>query len=300
MPTLLLPEHFRCDDFFAFHLRDQQNIAEIVENKQLRKGIIWHNNPAQINLRIDNQQAIISLDIDSSKLDSSKNTSDKEQIAALGKNLLGLHQGVEQFEECYLTDPRLGKLIKNQRGLRIYQSASPFEALVWAIIGQQISVHAAIAIRRRFIQAVGMQHSSGIWCFPNEQQVNQVDDDTLRQTGFSTGKIVALRALCDAIKNQQLDLSVQITSSNVAHLTEQLLSIKGIGPWTVSYALLRGFNYLDGSLHGDVAVRRNLQILLTQDEQPNAKETEKWLAQYSPWRALVAAHLWRSQSAAGY
>ena len=300
MPTLLLPKYYRFDDFFAFHLRDQQNVAEIVENKQLRKGIIWHNKPAQISLYIDDHQAKISLDIDSSKQSSLKNISDEEQIINLGKHILGLHQDVEQFEEKYLADPLLGKLIKNQRGLRIYQSASPFEALVWAIIGQQISVHAAIAIRRRFIQAIGVQHSSGIWCFPNEQQVSQVDDDILRQAGFSTGKIIALRALCDAIQNQQLDLSSQITPTNVTQITEQLLSIKGIGPWTVSYALLRGFNYLDGSLHGDVAVRRNLQMLLSLDEQPNMKETEKWLTQYSPWRALVAAHLWRSQSVAGY
>ena len=35
--------------------------------------------------------------------------------------------------------------------------------------------------------------------------------------------------------------------------------LKGIGPWTVDYALLRGFARLDGSLHGDAAVRRQLQ-----------------------------------------
>lgn len=295
MSTILLPEHYRSDDFFAFHLRDQQNIAEIVDENCLRKGIIWQGNAAQIHLHIENQKAVISLDIDSSNFSVSE-----KQASSLGQHMLGLNQDVAKFEQQYSADPILEKLINHQKELRIYQSTSPFEALVWAIIGQQISVHAAIAIRRRFIQAVGIQHSSGIWCFPTEQQVMLVDDDILRQTGFSTGKIIALRALCDAIQNQHLDLSQQVSPENVAVITEQLLSIKGIGPWTVSYALLRGFNYLDGSLHGDVAVRRNLQKLLQQETQPTAKETEKWLEQFSPWRALVAAHLWRSQSAAGY
>ncbi len=77
-----------------------------------------------------------------------------------------MKQNIDEFEKRYLETPILGQLIEKQRGLRIYQSASAFEALVWAIIGQQISVHAAIAIRRRFIQAVGIQHASGIWCFP--------------------------------------------------------------------------------------------------------------------------------------
>lgn len=299
MPTvtsqLILPANFRTDDFFAFHLRDRQNIAEIVENNVLRKGILWDNSPAQLIIAINHQMASISLDVD-----GSNNVASDQKMVEMGKHMLGLQQAVEQFETQYLSHPVIGQLIQHQQGLRIYQSASAFEALVWAIIGQQISVTAAIAIRRRFIQSTGSRHSSGIWCFPNEQQVAATDDGTLRETGFSAGKIVAIRALCAAIIDKQIDLSMQLDQHNQQQLTNQLLSLKGIGPWTISYALLRGFNYLDGSLHGDVAVRRNLQPLLNMEAQPTAKETEKWLMEFSPWRALVAAHLWRSQSAAGY
>ena len=292
---LLLPPHYRVDDFFAFHLRDPQNIAEIVTENTLRKGIIWQQYPAQITLSIENHNATFSLDIDALQVSATQH-----EKLTLSTHLLGLNQPVELFEDIYLSHPILGKLITPQRGVRVYQSASTFEALVWAIIGQQISVLAAIAIRRRFIQAVGMQHSSGIWCFPTVQQVAQVDDNILRKTGFSTGKIIALRGVCEAIENQRLDLDLTVTPDNVEDVTAQLLAIKGIGPWTISYALLRGFNYLDGSLHGDVAVRRNLQTLLNHTEQPSTKETQHWLVQFAPWRALVAAHLWRYQSAAGY
>nr|WP_278978147.1 3-methyladenine DNA glycosylase 2 [Providencia alcalifaciens] len=293
--TISLPPYYRIDDFFAFHLRDPQNIAEIVEKNTLRKGIIWQGHAAQIRLSIDDKQATLQLDVDSAETPPTPN-----ELHHLAIHLLGLNQPIEQFEEQYLTHPILGKLIAPQRGVRVYQSATTFEALVWAIIGQQISVLAAIAIRRRFIQAVGQQHSSGIWCFPTAESVMNVDDEMLRQSGFSLGKIIALRGLCDAIQAGKLDLESAVIPDNVNDVTAQLLAIKGIGPWTVSYGLLRGFNYLDGSLHGDVAVRRNLQTLLTQDTQPSAKETQEWLTQFTPWRALVAAHLWRSQSAAGY
>lgn len=292
---LRLPSHYLSSDFFAFHLRDQQNVAEIVDGNTLHKGLIWRQQVTKVNLRIKAQHATLSVDIDSPTV-----IPQESELHSLAKHLLGLKQPIEEFEAQYITDSVIGQLIEQQKGLRIYQSANAFEALVWAIIGQQISVHAAIAIRRRFIQAVGLQHTSGIWCFPDVQLVGQVSNDVLRQTGFSTGKIIALRALCEAIENQQIDLSQPVDHENAHIITEQLLQIKGIGPWTVSYALLRGFNYLNGSLHGDVAVRRNLQTLLAKQEQPTAKETEKWLAQYSPWRALVAAHLWRSQSVAGY
>ena len=69
-------------------------------------------------------------------------------------------------------------------------------------------------------------------------------------------------------------------------------SIKGIGPWTQSYILLRGYGVLDGSMHGDVVVRKRLGALLNLPEAPDQAFTQQWLAQFGSWKALVAAHLW--------
>ncbi|MNG37440.1 hypothetical protein D3C84_1247910 [compost metagenome] len=65
----------------------------------------------------------------------------------------------------------------------------------------------------------------------------------------------------------------------------------------MDYALLRGFARLDGSLHGDVAVRRQLQRLLGAAEKLEQGFVRDWLAPFSPWRALVAAHLWAMPAA---
>ena len=76
----------------------------------------------------------------------------------------------------------------------------------------------------------------------------------------------------------------------------RLSAIRGIGPWTIDYTLLRGFASVDGSLHGDVAVRRGLQRLLEREEKIGADEAKHWLADFAPWRALAAAHLWAAES----
>ena len=82
-------------------------------------------------------------------------------------------------------------------------------------------------------------------------------------------------------------------------IEQQLLAIKGIGPWTLNYCLLRGYGWPDGSLHGDVAVRRAIG-LLQKEEKPDAAAARIWLDQFQPWRALVAAHLWASLSDKSY
>ena len=86
---------------------------------------------------------------------------------------------------------------------------------------------------------------------------------------------------------------------DVAAASAQLLAVKGIGPWTVNYTLLRGYGWPDGSLHGDVAVRKALARLQGVERITEA-QTRDWLAPFAPWRALVAAHLWASLSAKAY
>src|SRR5690606_10073352 len=119
----------------------------------------------------------------------------------------------------------------------------------------------------------------------------------LRRAGLSQAKADGLMGLSNAMLAGQVDLT---PTGDLEALRERLLAIRGIGPWTISYAMLRGFAWLDGSLHGDVAVRKNLQRLLRREDKLTANETEAWLAPFSPWRALVAAHLWAMKAADGY
>ena len=316
MPTqistrLKLPTNYQRDNFFAFHQRDAQMLSEIVKSDQLIKGICWHNLPALLTLTFKKQQLAAELHIDSGrkKLDT---VQIKQELQYLVKHMLGLNQTIHEFESFIQNHPHLGPLITKQSGLRVPQSASAFEALSWAITGQQISVSAAVSLRRNLIRYAGVQHSSGIYCYPDAAQLVAFTVDELRAQGFSQTKAQTILELARLIHSGDLPLEKWLRDywkSNLLpaqDIHDRLIQVKGVGPWTISYALLRGYGWLDGSLHGDVAVRRNLQWLLAVDKQISNEEkiseatTKEWLAEFSPWRALVAAHLWAMQKADGY
>ncbi len=214
--------------------------------------------------------------------------------------MLGLTQQVEAFERDYREHPQIGCLIKRNAGLRVPLAPAPFEALAWAITGQQISVSAAVSVRRKLIRAVGLKHSSGLWCFPEPCQVAAMTQAELRRLGFSKTKAGTLIALSEQVEAGLLPLNAWIDAPPEEEIRARLLAIRGVGMWTINYALLRGFGCLDGSLHGDVAVRRNLQALLQRKDKVGEAEAQAWLAQFSPWRALVAAHLWAMQKTEGF
>ncbi len=284
---------FRPDDLLAFHGRDAAGVAERVGERSLRKGLMWRGLPASLSLEFRSGRAHAQLCVDGAATHD-----DQARFEAMARRMLGLTQPVEEFEARFRDHPRVGALIASRPGLRVPVTATPFEALTWAVTGQQISVAAALSLRRRLIVAADVRHSDGLLCHPDAPRIASLGAAKLRDAGFSRTKIDALLALSLLVNEQRLPLDSWAEDPPIEQIRERLQAVRGVGPWTVSYTLLRGFGWLDGSLHGDVAVRRALQTLLGSSRKISEAEAKEWLADFSPWRALVAAHLWALQSIA--
>lgn len=284
--SIPLADDFRVGDALDFHGRDTLAVAERIDGHCLQKGLMWEGQAASLTIRLEIGHADVELAIDGIT------NANQDALIQMVRRMLGLTQRIEDFESIYRTHPQLGLLIARQPGLRVPLSATPFEALTWAITGQQISIGAAISLRRKFIQLTGVKDSSGLACYPDAGKVANLSETELRQAGFSQTKAQTLIMLSREVAANRLPLKAWMTTMPVEEIHKQLLSLRGIGPWTVNYALLRGFGWLDGSLHGDAAVRRKLQLLLSSTEKVTESFTERRLAEFSPWRALVAAHLW--------
>lgn len=286
--TLELPRDYRVADLLTFHRRDVHALAERVLGDGLDKAVLWQGLPACLSLRFESARVRACLAVDGQVV------GDAGPLRELVAHMLGLTQPVGEFEAAYAGHPLLGALIGATPGLRVPQSATPFEALSWAISGQQISLPVAISLRRKLIQLAGRPHSSGLYCYPDAQAVAGLEEAQLRAAGFSQAKTQALLLLLLSrqIVAGNLPLDEWLADEPAEAIAERLLALRGIGPWTVDYALLRGFARLDGSLHGDAAVRRQLQRLLGSADKLSQPFTRDWLAPFSPWRALVAAHLW--------
>lgn len=283
---IALPRGYRTQDVLAFHSRDSEGVAEQVTDTRLRKAVMLGGVPVLLDVAIGAREALCSIEADA-VLDAAQEAMVADALA----NILGLRIDPNRFFNFVKGDPLLEPLARQHKGLRIVQSATVFEALTWAVIGQQINLTFAIALRRTFIQQAGRRHSSGMWCYPEARDVAKLDVDELLSRKFSRSKAETLIRLARLVADGELSLD---RTGDVAAASEALLAVKGIGPWTVNYALLRGYGYEDCSLHGDVAIRSALQRLMGADEKPSIADTERWLAAYAPHRTMVAAHLWAS------
>ena len=288
--TFELPPGYRLDDILAFHSRDAEGLAEQVTPERLRNGVLLGGTPVVLDVGVEPGSARCLVDADG---EITPMLQAQAHDALL--NILGLRIDPAAFADFVRDDPVLGPVVARQPGLRIVQSATVFEALTWAIIGQQINLPFAIALRRSFIQLAGRPHSSGLWCYPEAPDVARLALQDLTTRKFSRAKAETLLRFAGLVSDGSLVLD---RARPVAEVTQELLAIKGIGPWTVNYALLRGYGYPDCSLQGDVAIRTAFHRLLGGEERPGIAATEQLLARYAPHRTMAAAYLWASLSEA--
>ncbi len=199
------------------------------------------------------------------------------------------------FERHFSSDPQLGKLFARQRGLRIPLTPSPWEALAWAIMGQQISLKAAVSLRRALILAYGAPHSGGLRAHPSAYAVAKVAAEDLRQLGFSNSKAEYLIAAARAVASGELPLADwgasrgQVSALRAARM---MGNVRGIGPWTVQYVFLRGFGLADCLPAGDAGLARGLGRLT--GERPAEPALREFMARFAPYRSLATCHVWAS------
>ncbi len=195
---------------------------------------------------------------------------DTEQALACVRRILGTERDVSDFYRHAQKMPWLAPLARRMRGLKPPRYPALFEACANAIIFQQVSLHAASAIMRRLIVALGTQveHDSvPLVMFPTVERFLGADDAVIRAAGLSASKLATLRRAGEAIATGAISEAMleERASADAALL---LQSIKGIGPWTAAVILLRGFGRLDMFPGNDSGVAANLALITGERVDP--------------------------------
>ncbi|MCH8189711.1 MAG: DNA-3-methyladenine glycosylase 2 family protein [Proteobacteria bacterium] len=194
------------------------------------------------------------------------------------RRFLGLEQPLRAFYRAMEGDAVMGPVIRRNRGLRIPQVPSLWEALCWAVIGQQINLTFAYRLRNRFI-ALGNgldgagegipDASGGPLPFPTPGQVLTIPDPAWRPAQFSRQKTAYLAGLARAFEEGTLSQSA-LESAPLEEAEATLRAVKGLGPWSVAYGMLRALGRVDAFPVGDAGLRSALRHHYRLEANPDA------------------------------
>lgn len=160
---------------------------------------------------------------------------------------------------------------------------SELETLVFAIIGQQISVKAADAITYRLIDAVGRPITP--------ESLIALGQEGLHDLGFTKAKARTSFELSQAILDGTIDFEHLKTLDDVAAVA-YLSRLWGIGRWTSEMFLMFRHGRLDYWPTGDIAVRRGFAQIQGLAEIPTPNQMETMADHLRPYRSVAAWYCW--------
>ncbi len=218
----------------------------------------------------------------------------RSEVTANLRRMLGLDVDLRDFYRRAADDVHLRPLVERFRGLKPPRFPSVFECLVNAIACQQLSLTVGIGLLNRLAEHYGRTgtgaEADGPDAFPDPADLATADPDAVRQLGFSTAKAQAIVRLAQRVDEGSLDLE-QLATVDDGPACGALQAIRGIGPWSAEYTLLRGLGRLGVFPADDVGARNNLQGLLGVDTGMDATAVRRAVAPWAPYAGLVYFHL---------
>lgn len=183
-------------------------------------------------------------------------------------------------------EAKMAQIIAQIGAPQLALEADAWRALSSSIIGQQISVHAARAIRHRFA-ALGAEAG-----YPTPLQVLALDDEALRGVGLSRGKVLSLRDLALHFADGRMDATRFALLEDEAIIGE-LIAVRGIGRWTAQMFLLFSLGRPDVWAVDDLGLRAAVKRLHALQAMPDKAQMQELGAKWAPFRSLASWYLWR-------
>ncbi|WP_462379193.1 DNA-3-methyladenine glycosylase family protein [Pseudomonas sp. Marseille-QA0892] len=214
---------------------------------------------------------------------------DNQWLRTHVRHMFDLDVDPDVIQRHFERDDTMGPLVKRSPGLRLPAAFDPFEQAVRAIVGQQISVKAAVTITGRIVERLG-EHVDSPQGMPHRlfPTASQIADGDLSSIGMPQKRADALQRFARGIAEGTLDLSIDDTADA---LVERLCQLQGIGPWTAQYIALRAFGAKDAFPVSDLGL---LKAPVWGDGGIDARSLADHAESWRPYRAYAAIHLWQN------
>lgn len=210
--------------------------------------------------------------------------------------LFDLGRDLKLFYEHMNGAPIMDALIRDFFGLRLMGIPELFEALCWCIIGQQINLAFAYQLKRRLVHNKGEKlilNGEDYYLFPAPEIIADMKPEEFSEWQFSSAKANYLIGVARKVCRGSLEKeSLLLMPPDEALST--LTQLKGVGPWTAQYVMMKCLRITTAYPIGDVGLHNAVKTRLGLTRKPTIPELNALNKQWHPWQAYATFYLWHS------
>lgn len=208
-----------------------------------------------------------------------------------------IHRDLTTFYQLLDKNHQLRSLSEQFNGSRLVGIPDLFEALCWAIIGQQINLKFAYQVKRSLVEEYGEKlevENHIYYLFPRPEVVIEIDEEVLRKMKFSRQKITYIKIVCREFIDGKLNKKLLINLKNKQERYHRLVDIKGIGKWTANYVLMKSLRDMTCITYGDSGLNNAIKMLQNSKIKPTNEEIDTLFSEFKNWESYLNFYLWRT------
>ena len=180
-------------------------------------------------------------------------------------------------------DIKLKSLIDKYPKPKFSPSKNYFDALSKTIIYQQLSGKVAKIIYNRFLSLFVNE-------IPDPEQYQKLGNINLKNIGLSKQKISYINNISMFFLNNENKIQFEVDSE--VEISEKLISIKGIGQWTIDMFMMFTLCKTDILPVGDLGIKKAFKELYNLKEYPSVSFMKKQAKSWKPYRTIASCYLW--------
>lgn len=263
------------------------------------------NDKYAFTIKINNSSLFINLystgDIENPKLYAeiySSITLEKkliEKIEKLIKFKFNLDYDLLPFYKTANNDKILADIIKKLFGLKNVNFTSVYEALIIAIIEQQISLSLAHKIEKRLIKKLGdfiKINNKKYYEFPNAKKISSAKGEDLRKCGLSSNKIKYILDISRAISINKLDLEILKEENDIPTIRKRLCELKGVGIWTADLTMISGMNKVEVMPENDIGLKKCISLFYGNNKTNKPIDIKKIAEKWGNFKGIASYYIY--------
>ncbi|MFC0330490.1 DNA-3-methyladenine glycosylase family protein [Paenibacillus sepulcri] len=220
----------------------------------------------------------------------------REAVAAYVWEWFDLDSDLTPFYEMAERDPLLNRAVTEHYGLRIIGIHDLFEALCWGVMGQQINLAFAYTLKKKFVEAFGESvewEGRSYWIFPKPSTIAGLSVDNLTPLQLTGRKSEYLIGIASLIAGGQLSREKLLELGGLQAIEKELVGIRGIGPWTANYVLMRCLRIPSAFPIADVGLHNAIKHVMQLEQKPTIAEIRQLSSAWGDWLSYSTFYLWR-------
>ncbi|AOH56284.1 DNA-3-methyladenine glycosylase [Peribacillus muralis] len=291
--TIQAPNEFRFTENLKYLSRSSNECLFNIIDQKIYRALAFENEKLLVEISATNETELHvripgrSAPIDKPVLDA---------VSTYIRTWFDLDTNLLPFYELAKNDPLLQKPVHLFFGLRNMGIPDLFEAIAWGILGQQINLTYAYTLKRRLVEAFGERieyEGKDYWLFPTPESIAGLTVEDLSVMRMTVKKCEYLIDVAQLMAKGELTKEKLLLANDVKAAEKMLTKIRGIGPWTANYVLMRCLRFPAAFPIDDVGLHNSIKLVLQMEVKPTKTEIQTWSQAWSEWESYATFYLWR-------